>query len=570
MSEESADYQAVSASWGWLRYLSGAEPGSWRWQHPTARRKLNAIEQVARTRLMALMDEVLQEPLTIHDTGQVRQVEVLRAIRYSINRGTCASTAALIMLDGTWEEFDHTSSDKIVVDTCLFRPRWRRHAAWSLRVALRHWLTARAARYAGAGDHAAAERVIGEVITGAWRGAHVEKTLRNRTSTKSLRRCIRAAMGVDPQVMAMARASRLCVKRHRVTQSWLTFVWRNMDVLARIRQQTPALLAPVAEYMFRHDVPHGLDPTRQFVKWLIANGIKRATFVLLGSRSARPFRSVIGRWHDGSALDSLVLALAHAQGPSGATPLRPAMYRATYDRFEGRTTPTRLRELLAPLPPTFFMLAQAAAGHCQTENELTNFLRVEYGLVLDWWLSRALNKPKPLAPTNSWTTWVRKASEQQQRQRAKVDATSWPCAVMGFSTPVAEVIALSTPLALFEESCTLRHCAYAYVDACKQGRVRLFSARLRHQGKAERGTIGLQLCDGQWRIWDIRGSCNRRLGGHWIVLARALAQAYNAPGPCHQLPLPLDTTRQDGVVLGDKVERATDPEAIRIGRRAVA
>ncbi|MBK6415362.1 PcfJ domain-containing protein [Thermomonas sp.] len=99
---------------------------------------------------------------------------------------------------------------------------------------------------------------------------------------------------------------------------------------------------------------------------------------------------------------------------------------------------------------------------------------------------------------------------------------------------------MATPLALFEEGRALRHCVYAYAGKCRDDQVRLFSARMEHQGRV--GTRHHRPDSGPhgWRIWDIRGSCNRRMGGHWIPLARQVAEAYTRNALSTQLPLPME------------------------------
>ena len=62
---------------------------------------------------------------------------------------------------------------------------------------------------------------------------------------------------------------------------------------------------------------------------------------------------------------------------------------------------------------------------------------------------------------------------------------------------------------------------------------------MRHQGRVERATIGLVRKSDVWRIWDIRGACNRRMGGHWIPLARQVAESYSCAASSGQLPLPV-------------------------------
>ena len=105
--------------------------------------------------------------------------------------------------------------------------------------------------------------------------------------------------------------------------------------------------------------------------------------------------------------------------------------------------------------------------------------------------------------------------------------------------PEGEVLALTTPLALFDEGRALRHCAYSYIGKCEDDQVRLFAARMQHRGRTERATIGLRREPEGWKLWDIRGACNRRMGGHWIPLARQVAEAYTRNAGARQLPLPI-------------------------------
>lgn len=551
----------------WLRYLSGSDTNGWRWQQPATRRAMAEIQAAARTYLHHHVEDLIARPISTLENGLERTVEVMGALRYTINRHfqTCAVLAR--DGDGDWEMIDHQSNGQVSFDNFLSHRRWREKLTNGVRASLRGWLQERATEGSIDGVVSISNAVLHRIESAAWVGAHVARRLRSELGTKYLRVRIRAAMGFDLSILALARASRLSTKKHHVTQSWLTFVWQNVDVLSRIRRQTPGLLAPVAEYLYRHGTLPGGDPVRELTKWLISQGVTRAGFVMLAKRSARPFRSVVRRWHGGSALDALALALAHAQGPSGASPLRPALYRATYDVFDAGVSPRSLRESFAPLSPLFFAQAQTAAALHPSGVALQEFLRTEYRPVLDWWLDRSKQTPKKTKPTGKWSAWVRKAREEQARQRARVSTESWPCAFASWHTPEADVVALATPLALFEEGSSMRHCAYLYADRCSTGHVRLFSARLRHHGRIERATIGLERNGAGWRIWDIRGVCNRRLGGHWIDLARQLAHFCNTREPCLQLSLPLDTTVQDGICTDAAVVDADNDSFVCILRR---
>lgn len=517
----------------WLRFLSvpGAEA---RMTHPASAAARAGLHAGVRARMQTHLEALAAQPVVVEDDGVVRRVTALEAARYGYNRAERSFFAAIRNADGRWHEAPGHGRDLVIFDTYLPLRTWRRRLHYRLRS---HALDQLLATVPLEGMDARHRRVLGSVchalIDAAWRALGLRATLRTRFPTKRIRREVRETLRIDPGLLALARAARLRARQHGISQRWLTFVWQQHDTLARIRLQTPALLPVVAMHLYQHGSTPGVDPTRACADWLQGRGMRKAGYRLLARHGARRFVEVTRRFHADDALDALVLALTLAEGGHEARLPTPLFYQVTLDQFEQPMGAGEIRHRLLLTPPRLFQEAAqrlaAAASPARQQR-----VALEYRAILDYFMDI-----RPDVGDAGWARWLALAEEDAARRRAALKPASWPCAVEQLRTPDAEVLALATALSLFEEGRALRHCAYSYVEQCRRDHVRLFSARMHHHGRSERATIGLMRRGRQWRIWDIRGACNRRMGGHWIALARQLAETYSRRDGSAQLPLPI-------------------------------
>ena len=501
---------------------------------------MRALVQFSRGRLLADMEDITVSPITVIDDGLTRVVTALRSASYGYNRHERTFFAGIREDSGHWRNVPASDPNTIIFDTYLPLRAWRRRIRYTLRARAFQRLIdlANQADSALNEDHDLDLRdLCFAFVERAWRGLQMRKRMRAMLPTKAVRHQIREALQVDPGVLALARAARFRTHYHAMNQKWLSFVWQHRIVLERIRAQTPTLLSTVAQHMFQHGATPGADPTKECVKWLIRAGVSKRTYRLLAKHSARPFRMVIARFTDAQSLDALVLALSMTESGHDAGTPRPLFYRLTMDEFGRTMTPCRIIERFAPVPKRVFTEARDRLDGAKDAQALRD-AALEYRAIVDWWVACT---PQEHAQ-GSWGRWVALARAEDARHRAAMDASSWPCALEELKTPVGEVLALSSSLSLFEEGRALRHCVYAYLEKCRQDRVRLFSARIRHEGRIERATIGLQRGPRGWRIWEIRGACNRRVGGHWIPLARKVAETYTRLDGSEQLALPVHCT----------------------------
>ncbi|MBZ4184777.1 PcfJ domain-containing protein [Thermomonas sp. RSS23] len=524
----------------WLRFLSATAPESARWQQPAARTALRRLVKLGKLHMLAGIGAMSSAPLVVADDGVVRMVTAMQSLRYGYNRRDKSFFAALREEDGSWRFVPQSDPNVVIFDTYLPLRAWRRRIRYTLRAELHETLVGLVVPTCGnlSQPHLCAlDDLCAEIVNRAWTGLRMRKRLTRRFPTKRLRHQLREAMAVDPDLLALARAARFRASQPGITQRWLSFVWQHHGTLTRIRQQTPALLRPVAQHMFQYPANPCEDPTRACVKTLISNGMSKRSFQLLGRRGDRPFREVIRRFNTGYALDALLLALRLTESGHDAVVARPLFYRVTLDEFGCSMTPAGIRNRLAVLPGRVFTEARARLALATDELEAQE-IALAYRGIVNWFVTY---EPEGHEHA-SWDRWLVLVREAEDRRRATLEPATWPCALEELRTPDAEVLALATPLALFEEGRALRHCAYSYVSKCRDDQARLFSARMWHHGRIERATIGLWREPRGWRIWDIRGPCNRRMGGHWIPLARQVAEAYTRNSALEQLALPMRYT----------------------------
>lgn len=529
----------------WLRFLSAAAPTSARWQTPAARAAQRRLATFAKVRLLASLGALSSKPFTVTDDGVVRVVTAMNSIRYGYNRRDRTFFAVLREEGGGWRFVPESDPNVVIFDTFLPHRAWRRRICYTLRAELRE--TLRGLMEGVVDDFTDDHRgrllaLIEDTVERAWRGLGMRKRLIARFQTKDVRRHIRELLHVDPRVLALGRAARFRGRHKAIEQKWLSFIWQHQETLERIRMQTPGLLRPVAQHMHQFGVRAGRDPTRECLKWLVYRGVSKRSYLLLARVSDRPFREVLERFPVHQALEALALSLSLSERGHDARVPRPSFLRATFDQFGASMDVIKIRERLAVVPTRVFIEAQERMAESMDRDVLRE-VALDYRGIVDWWVAC-----QPSEHANaSWSRWRQLAEEAEARHRASIDPATWPCAIEELRTPEAEVLALSTPLALFEEGRALRHCAYSYAGKCEADQVRLFAARMHHQGRTERATIGLRREPRGWRIWDIRGPCNRRMGGHWIPLARQVAETYTRNSGAAQLALPI------ACILGDEL-----------------
>ena len=521
-----------------LRFLTVPGADAARRQRPQSKVALQSLVAYAKASMLAKLADITMSPIRVTDDGTMRAVRALHSVEYGFNRRQRTFFAGLREDGGQWREVPATDTNSVILDPCLPMRGWRRRIRYTLRgVAFDAVLgTLDLGAESLDDDHdLALHDLCHDLVEAAWRGLNMQRRLRRQFPTKAIRQQIRQALGIDPAVLALARATRFRTRHHAITQQWLSFVWQHRRALERIRAQTPTLLQTVAQYMFQHGTDPLLDPTQACREWLLSQGMTKGAYRMLAAHSPRPLHEVISRFLSGEALEAVLLALSLADTGNGVHRPRPLFYRVTFDQFGPGATLRTAKERLGKVPRAVFVAAHGRFGGVAGMGAAAA-LALEYRTILDWWVESSPSREHVRA---GWERWLALARAEDARRRAAAEAFSWPCAVEQLRTPEAEVLALATPLALFEEGRALRHCVYGYVTMCKEDQVRLFSARLRHQEHIERATIALTPGPRGWRIWEIRGPCNRRMGGHWIAVARQVAECYTRRDGRAQLPLPL-------------------------------
>jgi hypothetical protein len=150
---------------------------------------------------------------------------------------------------------------------------------------------------------------------------------------------------------------------------------------------------------------------------------------------------------------------------------------------------------------------------------MTDFLR-SLALVGDWFLATAPVIDKGRAK-RGWKYLEKMAEEWHLRTISgdfswALDFPDWKCMLAsnltGWNTFLQpdfplQLVPLTTPALLVEESDAMDHCVASYVDECVRGIIRIFSVRDSATEKRI-ATAELIRSNGQWQLGQLKGKCN--------------------------------------------------------------
>ena len=349
---------------------------------------------------------------------------------------------------------------------------------------------------------------------------------------KRLRYGIREALALDPEILELARRSRVNTHAREVTDAHYNHVANHLAAYRQIHADNPNLLWLYALAQVEHVSlpPKGEALATLRAKILSDFSLPPAAWRYLANGRRRDFRVVLdwlgphalpdGRWLE--LRDWLrVLVALERQTPVPLPVQRLFLhdaYRVAPDRqsilFRGATLPiTTLRTVIAEAE------AQLARGTLRAfaEDDLPDVLA---------WLTDGHSALDERQQKAGWAYLLRRARDWKHdlALRDRADTQSWTSLDIEHIADGLTVRPITNVWQLHREALGMRNCTNGFLADCLAGTVRLF-ALFDTNGK-QVGTIGLTREARHWKVLDARGFANAAPSPAMRKLADMLASRY--------------------------------------------
>ena len=474
-------------------------------------------------------------PLKTRESASRRTVTVIGFVRYAVRRGDGRLTLEQKVLNGSgrrvWRRAPYAFSADLP-----FKP-----STGLFEELLGEW----SARIAGLARSASDVPALTAGLVRSVRRASLRTV-----DWKRLRHAVRDALALDPEVLDLARRSRVNAHAREVTDGHYNHVVKHLAAYRRIKADNPNLLwLHALAQVERVSLPaKGEALARLKAKILKDFSLPPAAWRHLANGRRRDFRVVLdwlgpgalphGRWLELREWLRLLVALER-HGPVPLPVQRLFLhdpYRVAADRqsvlFRGASLPiATLRAVIAEAE------AQLASG------TLRAFAEDDLPDVLAWLtdIRPALDERQQKA---GWAYLLRRARDWKHdlALRDRAETYSWESLVSGHVADGLTVHPIANVWALHREALGMRNCTNDFLADCMAGTVRLFA--LRDASGRQVGTVGLTREGRQWKVLDVRGFANaapapsmQRLAGSlasryttlWLTLHPLLAQESGTP-----------------------------------------
>jgi hypothetical protein len=493
----------------------------------TDKPQLDAPAAVLAVAMPGWLEAMLQAPVRVIDHGNCRQVILLNAFKYGIRHQQRSCFSIQLTPDLEWIDSYQGSPNLANFDPLLPRETWweRVRSALIRRAYISLLASARGLLPCGQKTARSRLRVLAMCTARqAWRQSSLEDTLPQRLKASQFRPLIRKALALEPGLLALTRACRLCPKAHWVDQNFLSFVWQQRAWLERVRQQTPSLLPLAAEHAYVHGVgPH--DAVASARAWLGQRGVKKQGYLLLQKHSATAFRDVLSRFSGAQALDALALALTLAQDDNGAHLPTPKVYAMLLDGIlDDELTARQAIALFAKLPRRLLRDLRTYL-HTLTSRREQRQATQQVALLVQWWNAQPDEQRSRHAQTGFKQLFALANAAERRRKAAQMHVC-WPSPVTELQVGTLKAVAVNNALSLCDEGQRMKHCINNYLEECQRGELLVFHA---HDAKRQQATIALEHTAPRWALQDVRGPCNTYSGKVFDELTDCLLAACNAP-----------------------------------------
>lgn len=477
-----------------------------------------------REEFAALVDGIWEDlasrfaaPMKVKVSASRRTVTVIGFVRYAVRRGDGRLTLEQKVLNGsgrrTWRRAPYAFSADLP-----FKP-----SIGLFEGLLGEWSAPIAGLARSASD-------VPPLTAGLVRS--VRRAVLRTVDWKRLRHAVRDALALDPEVLDLARRSRVNAHAREVTDGHYNDVVKHLAAYRRIKADNPNLLWL---YALAQDEGVSLPArgealARLKVKILKDFSLPPAAWRHLAKGRRRDFRVVLdwlgpgarpnGRWLELREWLRLLVALDRQ------TPV-PIPIQRLFLHDSYRVAPDRQSVLFrgASLPVATLRAVIAEAEAQLANGTLRAFAEDDLPDVLAWLADSrpALDERQQKA---GWTYLLRRARDWKHdlALRDRAGNHSWESLVSEHIADGLAVHPIANVWELHREALGMRNCTNDFLADCMAGTVRLFA--LRDASGRQVGTVGLTREGRQWKVLDVRGFANAAPAPAMRQLADSLASRY--------------------------------------------
>lgn len=349
---------------------------------------------------------------------------------------------------------------------------------------------------------------------------------------KKLRHAVRAALAIDPDILDLARRTRLNVHHREVTDRHFNFVVAHVNALRQIRNDNPNLLwLYKLAHEERADIAwKGREAVQALRESILQSfNLPPSAWRHLAHGRRRDFRVVLdwlgpnvnpkGRWLE--LRDWLRLLVALERDTPVPLPVQRLFLHDHYRVVDPEHVILRGARLSIR---TLRCLIDAAERQMRA-GTLAAFAAMELTDVLAWCVSANV-KMDEQQQRAGWPWLVRQAADWKHERRLQEESATlrWESLIGAHASGALRVEPVTDVWRLHRESLLNRNCAVNYLKDCLAGTVRIFAVFSAHERQV--GTIGLTRSGLRWEVLDARGFANTPPSEAVAELAHGLAERY--------------------------------------------
>ena len=463
----------------------------------------------------------LEDPIQVVDNKTSRRVEVLGIVRYFVNHRTqqvtCRTKQGQFLEDGWHFSFKPTAC--VMVDPPLvlnktvigcFVALWSRdidHLAdiyfadskIDLNIELMDCVEA-----------------INTQITQS-----IYTALSSSSYWKNLRNDVFNALKLDPELVQLARLSRLTLKTRNLSELHFNHVCKHLTEYRQIYSDAPNLLWLYRIALDESAIDKATNNPILELKQAIVNetGSPRA-WRLLVKANHRDFDKVIvcdsSKWYFLIEYLKLHVLLDRSQVIS-----RKLAYLFENPIWRLPLYNDRIKYRGVEFQPAVFNKLINETVRCRTMSQLSTFEQNEVTQVLNWLENTQLTFDANQL-RQPWAWFVNKASTWFAEQIAfdQLNKLSWQCGLTESDYSGYRFTPLTSAWQVRIEAMKQRHCVDEYIDKCLAGTYRVFQVQSLNSKAAY--TLGLRFYD-EWEVDQITGFANRPVNDELRWLCQVIA-----------------------------------------------